>query len=267
MGLDIYLSHYTNYQQSKANEKAFEEISDNLYEAVKSVEGEELTEDAKKRITTTLSMEAEKLGLDKWGCDETYCSRVIMDSKLHPEHYFKIGYFRSSYNSGGINNVLRDLGIPDLYDIFEHNENDGYEFCPDWSNALRVVQKSIDLLKKDKGYRIESISPNLFSPDDVPQSPAAAMEIFKQQLKGKSRNKNFQCYSNKSGEFYLDNVGLKVYGMIPGKDMFDRQCTYVVYKQNDGNKSYLQALEIVKEAIEYVLAQKNPQEYYLHWSA
>ena len=266
MGLDIYLSHYTNYQQSKANEKTFEEISDNLYEAVKSVEGEELTEDARKRITTTLNTEAEKLGLDNWGCDETYCSRVELDSRLHPEHYFKIGYFRSSYNGGGINNVLRDLGIPDLYDIFEH-DNDEYEFCPDWSNALRVVQESIDMLNKDKDYRIESISANIFSPDDVPQSPAAAMEIFKQQLQEKSKNKDFQCYSNKAGEFYLDNAGLKVHGMMPGKDMFDRPCTYIVYKPKDGNKFYLEALEIVKETIEYVLEQKNPQEYYLRWSS
>lgn len=266
MGLDVYLNRYTDFKKSKANEKAYDTLSEKLFSALEGVEDAELVRQAREGIQDKLNEKAKKLGLGEYGEDITYRTRIERDSVLHPDHYFKIGYFRSSYNSGGINSVLRDLGIPDLYDIFEH-DNDESEFCPDWNSALRTVNKSIELLNKDKGYRIETVSANMFSPDDVPQSPAAALEIFKQQVKERPKNKDFQCYSNKAGEFYLDNAGLKVHGMIPGKDMFQRPCTFIIYKPKDANKFYLQALEIVKETIEYVLTQDNPQEYYLSWSA
>lgn len=265
MGLDVYLSHYSDFKKSKANEKAYDDYSTRLYDTLDGIEDDELVRQAKEGIREKLEEKAKELGLGEWGEDITYRTRIEQDSVLHPDHMFKIGYFRSSYNSGGINSVLRDLGIPDLYDIFEHDSND-YEFSPDWKHALNVVEGSIRLLKKDKGYRVESVAANLFSPDDVPVTPAAALELFNKQLQEKSKNKEFLCYSNKDGEFYLDNAGLKVHGLIPGKDMFNRPCTFIIYKPKDANKYYLQSLEIVKETIEFVLAQKNPQEYYLSWS-
>jgi len=266
MGLDVYLSHYSDFKKSKANEKAYDDYCNRLYDALEGIEDDELVRQAKEGIREKLEEKAKELGLGEWGEDATGCTSIEIDSVLHPEHYFKIGYFRSSYNSGGINSVLSDLGIPDLYDIFQH-DSDEYEFCPDWNNALKVVEGSIRLLKKDKGYRIESVAANMFSPDDVPLTPAAALQVFNKELQEKSKRLEHQCYSNRNGEFYLDNAGLKVHGMIPGKDMFQRPCTYIIYKPKDANKYYLQALEIVKETIEYVLGQKNPQEYYLSWSA
>ncbi len=265
MGLDVYLNHYRDFKKSKEVEKVYDDYCTMLYDTLEGIEDEDLIKTAKAGIREKLDEKARDLGLGEWGEDITNRTRIEINSVLHPEHYFKIGYFRSSYNAGGINTVLRDLKIPDLYDIFEHDSED-YEFSPDWKHALNVVEGSIRLLKKDKGYRVESVAANMFSPDDVPLTPAAALDIFNQQLKEKSKNKNHLCYSNKSGEFYLDNTGLKVHGMIPGKDMFQRPCTFIIYKPKDANKYYLQALEIVKETIEYVLAQKNPQEYYLSWS-
>lgn len=265
MGLDIYLSYYRDYNQSKANEKKFEELSDDIWAEVKEQEGDDLCEKTKTRVHEYLKKEAEELGLGEYGEDVTYKDRIEQDSKLYPEHGFKIGYFRSSYNGSGINNLLRDLNIPDLYDIFCHDDDD-YEFVPDWANALDVVQESIKLLKKDQGYRVETISANMFSPDDVAKNPVQAMELFKKQLNEK-KSKDFNWYSNRDGHFYMDKKGLEVHGLIPGKDFIDRPCTYVVYHMKDGNKFYIQALEIVKETIEYVLAQENPQAYYLSWSA
>lgn len=266
MGLDVYLYKYSDFKKSKANEKAYDNYSNRLHDALEGIEDDELVRQAREGIQEKLTAKAKELGLGDYGEDITYRARIERDSVLHPDHYFKIGYFRSSYNSGGINSILRDLGIPDLYDIFEH-DNDEYEFNPNWKEALKTVQESINLLKKDKGYRVESISANLFSPDDVPTSAAAALNIFNEQLKEKSKKKEFQCYSNKNGEFYLDNAGLKVHGLIPGKDMFQRPCTFIIYKPKDANKYYLEALEIVKETIEYVLAHDNPQDFYLCWSA
>lgn len=265
MGLDVYLYQYSDFKKAKANEKVYDDYSTRLYDTLDGIEDDEILKTAKAGIREKLEEKAKELGLGEWGEDITYTTKIEQDSVLHPEHYFKIGYFRSSYNDSGINGILRNLGIPDLYDIFEH-DNDEYEFQPNWSFALDIVQESIQLLKKDKGYRVESVAANMFSPDDVPVTPAAALEIFHKQLQEKGKSKAMLCYSNRHGEFYLDNAGLKVHGMIPGKDMFQRPCTFIIYKPKDANKYYLQALEIVKETIEYVLAQKNPQEFYLRWS-
>jgi hypothetical protein len=38
-------------------------------------------------------------------------------SAKYPEHYFKIGYFRSEYHENGINDVLDRLGLPNLIDV------------------------------------------------------------------------------------------------------------------------------------------------------
>lgn len=265
MGLDIYLSYYRDYNQSKANEKKFEELSDDIWAEVKEQEGDELCEKTKNRVNEYLKNEAEKLGLCEWGEDITHKECIEINSKLYPKHSFKIGYFRSSYNGSGINNILRDIGIPDLYDIFSHDD-DEYEFVPNWANALGVVQEAIEMLQEDEGYRIETISANMFSPDDVVKTPLEAMGIFKKQL-AQNHSKDFNAYSNKDGHFYMDKKGLKVHSLMPGKDHFDRPCTYVIYQPKDANKFYLQGLEIVKETIEYVLAQENPQAYYLRWSA
>lgn len=266
MGLDVYLYKYSDFKKSKKNEKAYDDYSTKLYDTLEGIQDEQVLEEAREGIRKKLEAKAQELGLNSWGSDESHREKIELDSVLHPDHMFKIGYFRSSYNSGGINSVLRDLGIPDLYEIFEH-DNDQYEFNPNWKEALKTVQESIKLLKKDKGYRVESVSANLFSPDDVPTSAAAALEIFNNELNGKSKNKSFLSYSNKNGEFYLDKNGLKVHGLIPGKDMFQRPCTFIIYKPKDANKYYLEALEVVKETIEYVLAQDNPQDFYLCWSA
>jgi hypothetical protein len=262
MGLDIYLSHYKNYHQSKANEEAYDKISEKLWNDVRKEEGEELSKKTRDRVWAVLKKEAEKLGLDEYGGDITHRTRIEEDSKIHPEHYFKIGYFRSSYNDGGIENILRALSIPTLHDIFCAGEE--YEFCPDWNYALETVQESIELLKKDKGYRVETVSRNMFAPDDVIKNPAHALEVFNTKLKEK--HGSFTWFSNKDGHFYLDKKGLTVHALLPGKDIFNNPCTFAIYKLKDGNKHYIQALEIVKETILYVLTQEDPQAYYLRWS-
>jgi hypothetical protein len=96
------------------------------------------------------------------------------------------------------------------------------------------------------------------------KNPAHALDVFNTKLKEK--HGNFTWFSNKDGHFYLDKKGLSVHALMPGIDMFQRPCTFAIYKLKDGNKYYVQGLEIVKETIEYVLAQKDPQSYYLRWS-
>jgi hypothetical protein len=44
---------------------------------------------------------------------------IQQNSKKYPTHYFKVGYFRSSYNEWGLNRVLTKTIGKDLYYIFE----------------------------------------------------------------------------------------------------------------------------------------------------
>jgi hypothetical protein len=59
---------------------------------------------------------------------------------------------------------------------------------------------------------------------------------------------------------------LKVLAMIPGIQtvLGTRPCIYVVTESD--NTWYLQALEVVRETIEFVLSQEDKELYYLHWS-
>jgi hypothetical protein len=54
--------------------------------------------------------------------------------------------------------------------------------------------------------------------------------------------------------------------MIPGIQtvLGTRPCIYVVTESD--NTWYLQALEVVRETIEFVLSQEDKELYYLHWS-
>lgn len=264
MGLDVYLYHYKNFNQSQELEKEYQDYSDEIYEKFKMIDPD-FSKETSDRVRQLCQEKAAELGLDEYGDDAGGKTRIEQDSVIHPDHYFKIGYFRSSYNGSGINGVLQNLGIYGLYEIF--NPDDRYCFNPDWNHALQMVNESIEALKKDKGFRILTVSPNLFDQDNVPGDPLSALNIFQEEEKKNSKNKNFLCYSNRHGEFYLDKKGLTVHGMIPGKDFFGRPCTYIVYKDLEGKKYMLQSLEIVKETIEFVLAQNNPQEYFLHWSS
>ena len=54
--------------------------------------------------------------------------------------------------------------------------------------------------------------------------------------------------------------------MIPGtfKILNEMSCVYVVTESD--NTWYIQALEIVRDTIKYVLSKEDKEKYYLHWS-
>jgi hypothetical protein len=73
-------------------------------------------------------------------------------------------------------------------------------------------------------------------------------------------------YSNAKGNFFPAEP-LKVLAVIPGESRYifsDRPCLFVI-KEGD-NDWYIKALEIVIATCDYVLAQPNINQYYLHWS-
>lgn len=255
MGLDVTL-----YKKGKDFHK-WVENEDNEEEANFSPE-----EKAKAEELQKLEMDA---------LEDDCTEEVVEDSKKYPDHFFKLGYFRSSYNSGGFNQVVGNLIGEDLYSIFEVDRS--YTVCPDWEGAKKRAEKALKklrkLIKDGNNCRVLRFAPNEFGGGgNVIKSEEDALELFlkekKENRKGLSRMFN---YSSSKGEFYfsrpLEMVGV-IHGstksyITPGKE--EVPCAYIIFKQD--LTSYVESLEIVIETIKYVLDKKNPEHYFFHWSA
>jgi len=257
MGLDIYLYRYSNYEDTIAREKESQEFDDKLWE--NSGDYDTLTDEQKDSIRQKIQDHARSLGLSKDGSDEMNKECIEIASEKYPDHYFKIGYFRSSYNEGGIERILRNLGLPTMEDIFDH-AGEEYRFRPDWEAALDRVTPLIDGLKSRGAYRVHSVSGNIFQESTI-KSEKEALDVFMDKLT-KNTDYNYSC---SEGEFSIHEPQ-KVLAMIRGKSKIfaERDCVYVVTESD--NTWYVNALEIIKETIEYVLSKKNKEQYYLHWS-
>ena len=258
MGLDIYLYKYQDFEKTQRLEKEYEEFSEKLWEGL---EYDSLSQEKKDELREKEKEFAESLGLDQWGSDKEGHSSVERAHPDYPDHYFRIGYFRSSYNGGGIERILRNLELPTLYDIFQKDDEE-YAFQPNWQEALTRVTDVIEKFKEKGAYRVHSVSANIFSESEI-KSEAQALAAFMTEVN--RENPLSSNYSCKAGEFYMTEP-LKVLAMIPGKSKILREtdCVYVVTESD--NTWYIQALEIVKATCEYALAQADINQYYLHWS-
>jgi hypothetical protein len=196
-------------------------------------------------------------------------------SALHPKHYFKRGYFRSSYNSGGINSVLRrmlDSGH-ELYWVFGDPQD--YIVTPDWhaclDRARSLLAEYHEAAAKSAGIDVMRFEANAFShPSELVGSEKQALDVF---LRERARESPCDHYSNRDGSFLLRDRVLRVRGVIPGvHESFagaGMPCCYLVVEEdpNPDGDFYEQAIEIVVETIEWVLAQPDPASYILHWSS
>ena len=260
MGLDIYLYRYDNFEETRKKEEKYQEFSEKTWEGK---EYDKMTQEEKDELYKQEEKFAESLGLDNYGMDKKDAERCEFPSEKYPEHYFKIGYFRSSYNGGGINHILGNLGLPRLAEIFGVDP-DEYYVHPNWATARANLQKLLEDLKAKPNYRAHKIDAQSLSSSGGPLNEKEAIDIF---LKEVERNKDSAFsdgYSNINGDFYI-KTPLKVLGMIPGQSPYGtRPCLYVVTEGE--NEWYEQAIEIMIETCDYVLAQPNINQYYLHWS-
>ena len=262
MGLDIYLYRYNNYEKTRQLEELHSEFDDNAWKEAGGYDS--LSDEQKEEVRSKIKDHAKSLGLDEWGSDETNKEKIELDHETYPDHYFKIGYFRSSYNSGGIERILRNLGLPTMHDIFSH-EGEEYDFQPNWEESLVRCEEVIQLFREKGAYRVHHVSQNMFSEPEI-HSEKEALDVFLNELtkenKGGMERHN---YSNKHGHFNMAEPE-KVLAMIPGtyKIFKEMPCVYVVTESD--NSWYIQALEIVRDTIKYVLSQENKEQYYLHWS-
>jgi hypothetical protein len=265
MGLDVYLYRYNNKALTEELEKKYETFTkvnwgDRSYDSLSDNEKQDLRQKDKEF--------AAGLGLDDWGSDKTNKKSIEINSSKYPDHYFKVGYWRSSYNDRGINRVLSNLDLPTLTEIF--NPGDEYNFVPDWDLCLVKVKDVIEQLKAKPNLRCFDVSWNDFkNPNECTTTDEnEAMKVFLAE-KAKHKDGDFEAYSNGNGIFNIKEP-LQVFGLVSGvKKMILSDvmlpCTFVICEGN--NEWYIQALEIVQETLEYVLAQPDKDKYELHWSS
>lgn len=285
MGLDIYMSRWgVPFGDAKAVEDAYEKESEALYEQHPYASGEPKSVTAKRDAAKRAL--AERLGVRadsnyfKEGVppeelhhegDHRARTRVERNSAKYPEHYFKIGYFRSSYNNGGINNVAAMLGVEGgtLGEIFAHDE-DEYEWVPDWpacrSRAVAALEAWRKRVAEAGGLSAEMFTHNPFaSPRDtgIAKSEPEALQMALEAMK-----RGGGAWSNLSGTYFTDKP-LMVRAVLPGVGRFigrDTPCFYVISEQGGQHDWYLQALEIVIETCDFVLASGEPDRFSIRWS-
>lgn len=269
MGLDIYLYKCKDLEKSKKLTDAYEKESTKIWTA-NGKKYDELSREEKDDIKKKCAEAAKKLGLNEGGEDLSDI-KVELPSKKYPDHYFKIGYFRSSYNDSGINRILDTAIGKNLYTLFEREQEDDYQFKPDWEKVKKNCLDAIDKFKAHLGeignVSVFKIMHESFA-DDTINSEKQALDIFKEQLKTHKDHSGDGAFGNKYGLFTLKEP-YKVKAIIPGVCNFldkNRPCVYVAI-ENEGLDWYLNALEIIVETIDYILAQEDRQDYYLCWSS
>lgn len=255
MGLDVYLYHCTDFPTELEKEDKARAFTNAAWE--EAGEYSQLT-DMQKAIVRARNVEFRRsLGLDEDG-SSPLITMVGLDSSTWPNHMFKVGYFCSSYNSGGINSVLHRAGIPDLYYIFSVNHE--CRVSPDWNDALNKVNIVIDKYRE-----------NFLNPYDVVtvgrwgnevEDERSAMEVFINNTRARS---SFRSFSSSDGDFYLD--GIKLFAAIKNKNGSTHLIVDAERSENIEDDWYYQSLMIVKETIERVLAEPNLEHYQLRWSA
>ncbi len=207
------------------------------------------------------------MGLDVYisgdGLDET-------PSKSHPEHYWKLGYYRSSYNDGGFNTVVSRLTGEDLYSLLDPISQN-YEFIPTRSQLQVCLNRAKSLQRdfaglKDRAFSVSSESPFLMGNDSLDTTAEQAIALLNGQLdKRVPDNEWGNNFSNRDGAFFLD--GLTVLAAVRGKDVLKRPCVHLIYRlEDEGFTFYSDALDILVESLEAQIALPEGSVSYA-WSS
>lgn len=267
MGLDIYLKRSKDRAAAIAAQDAAENEVNALWEA-DSRKYDEYSEDEKDAIRAKSTEIRAKYGCDDWGSSKDI-ETVEIASENYPEHMFKVGYLRSSYNSGGINSVLNRAGCMDLYEIFE--PGDEYYFTPDWEKCSARAEMAITEYEKFLGSDAGKFQVMHISDIGVggAKDEIHALNIF-METQGKERSPGWNSFSNRDGNFFLEGINIRAVIRNDADGWKSGGCYLIVDKDPmpEGEQDwYLTALKITKEMIDYVLAQPDKDNYFLSWSA
>lgn len=275
MGLDVHMRRYTvPMEEFERREAEAEAISTAVWDRHnKRVDSTQWTEADRKAWSDDCEASYTAAGFDKDG-GSSACEDIEFPSAKYPNHYFKIGYLRSSYNSNGINSVFGRLGLADLNAIFDRTDDSEYRFRPDWA---AVKSRTVDVLRQYRGIRakpfsnldIEEVRAGFCAPLDGTE--ASLLAQVREELTENAKRPAFGGggYSNVKGQFFPD--GRTIHAIVRGKPGFLGTGVYFVTsipKNSDGD-FYEQALEILIETCDWALAQpqESRDQLYLHWSS
>lgn len=281
MGLDVFLHRCTNLplytERKRAMEAAVEKHWDDNFgpgpynsSAAWGERKREIGEARYKEIQAEanaieLAFEEE---LDDLGIE---FEDIEMKSTLFPNHMFEIGYYRSSYNDSGINSHMYDRGLPSLYEIFPTDNDTGEYVQPDWAQSLETVTDAVlryeEYLKNNPLSKVKAVVQHIYSEEVLGWSGSGRMgmkryeevinsDAYQSAVKGK--------YDYTSRDSVVFTKPVTLYAMF----LYKNAVVYIVNADNndEGEDWYLKALKIVKESIEYVLAQENPEQFCFTWS-
>jgi hypothetical protein len=150
----------------------------------------------------------------------------LNNSALYPNHLYKLGYFRSSYNSVGFNFIANMFDNPDLYEIFRPPAS--FEFLPDYASCRVRALAGVRLWKLRE-----------------PKNPLSLrLEL-----------------SSGNPEYRAIELTEKIAEEISGEERINHKIiTPVDYRW------YIQAAEIVLETIEFILDQERLDGFIMQWS-
>lgn len=291
MGLDVYLKYSKDFDDAKAREEEYEERITELWNNIcgKDTKYEDVSEEDKELYREQARLVAAELNLGEYGVATSVVDvnppQNFNGYEPPEDHIFQIGYFRSSYNSAGINSQSRVHGFMSLYDIFPEAEGaDEYHLKIDWEAALERAEAAIESIKEaglKRPGNIFVVEVSSLRPDSEITDEASAIAAYREHYMRWGRNANNDMWSNSNysnNEGYFAPKGMNVKALIVGTRSFLGQqipATYAICEQpeeDDGDQfDYFawaqEAYEMVKLTIEYVLAQDDPENYRLAWSA
>lgn len=271
MGLDVYLKHCPDFGDVLRRETVYEKGSEDLIQDLfRGAPYEQWDSVKKKDLEKRQKAMRKHLNLGKYGSAEEI-EGIELPSVKYPDHLFKIGYFRSSYNGGGFNSVMEKAGLVGLDTILigSDEEQESYLRTIDWRRALGNAQEALAILRQ----HIETpaaklgcfaMDSNTIREDSVVDNEHDAIKKVL-EAQGNKNDHVFDSYSNALGKFFLG--GMKVLALLRGTKAYFGKRIFVVYEKDKSDwEFYVQALEIVIETIEYVLNSEDPQNYRLAWS-
>jgi len=281
MGLDVNLYKYALARQKvvERQREAYSAAQHELWLLARSDDDLAPEELAKLKSAESALQQAMAVDDDGYPVGQQPV-KIDQASATHPEHLFRVGYFRSSYNASGFNRVIAiRTGGADLYTIFQPPA-DQHAFVPEWaaaaSRCAEMQQAWAESLAQHGCYRVLTVSRDADEVRHI-RSEAEALARFNAES-GKYQPSTLPTYwdmsifASRVGHFFLaPDRPLPVAAVIPGtapsylRDEAARPCTYVVY-EDENMPWYTAALAIVQETIQYVLATGEPHQYALHWN-
>lgn len=195
---------------------------------------------------------------------------VELDSSKYPDHLFKVGYFRSSYNRAGFNYVVKMLTGKDLYSLFPDASMDNYDFtlsAEGWARARAATEALLAKLRTaiEEAGRLSVLEVCMYAHAEPAKTEREALDTFKAKLASHTESALFDAFSCSEGTFYLGDP-VKAKAFIPGVNAIGRPCVFVVHEADDPYTWYAEALEIVLETVNHVLADDDPGAFRLMWS-